>query len=314
MAVIYVIIIGGFVIGRVMKIVPKIISLVSFLVFLTTSFAVWSATQTELRYFMQPQGVKGSDTPYGNNSSAGKYAKADDANIYYEVYGSGDPFVVLHGGGLGSTYEMGAFIDELRKNYQVIAISTRGHGKSQIGHTQFSLQQRADDIKAVLDDAKITKPVLVLGFSDGGYAGYALAAYYPSMVKKLITIGSGEVLPSNKRFVFSLNEWKSYDAAFIEQQQKLMPEPQRWPDMLAMYEKMWNQVVISKDLFEKIAIPVLVIGGEHDINSPMLTEIAAYQQLPHANIAIIPNTPHPCFLVNFNAVWSAIVSFLAEHE
>ena len=255
-------------------------ALMSLTILMSTSTASYADDGNTLRYFFQQPGQVSSSTPYGNNTKAGKYALSDDAKIYYETYGEGVPFVVLHGGGLGSTYEMGAFIDKLKENFKVIAISTRGHGKSEIGHTPFSLKQRADDIKAVLSDAGIKDAAMIIGFSDGGYSGYAMAAYYPNSVKKLITIGAGEVLQSNRRFVFSLDEWKSYDSAFIEQQQKLMPEPERWNEMLAMYENMWNGAVISKELFSKISTPVLVIGGERDINSPMLTELAAYQQLP----------------------------------
>ena len=267
-----------------------------------------------LRYFFQQSGQISSSIPYGNNTKAGRYALSGDARIYYETYGEGIPFVVLHGGGLGSSYEMGAFIDRLKENFKVIAVSTRGHGRSEIGHTPFTLKQRADDIKAVLSDAGISDAVMIIGFSDGGYAGYAMAAYYPDMVRKLITIGAGEVLQSNRRFVFSLDEWKSYDPAFIEQQRKLMPEPERWNEMLIMYENMWNGAVISKDLFSRITAPVLVMGGDRDINSPMLTEIAAYQQLQNAQLSIIPNAPHACFLANFDAVWNAIVPFIADGD
>ena len=262
-------------------------ALMSLTILMSTSTASYADDGNTLRYFFQQPGQVSSSTPYGNNTKAGKYALSDDAKIYYETYGEGVPFVVLHGGGLGSTYEMGAFIDKLKENFKVIAISTRGHGKSEIGHTPFSLKQRADDIKAVLSDAGIKDAAMIIGFSDGGYSGYAMAAYYPNSVKKLITIGAGEVLQSNRRFVFSLDEWKSYDSAFIEQQQKLMPEPERWNEMLAMYENMWNGAVISK-------------------------ELSAYQQLQNAQLSIIPNAPHACFLVNFDAVWSAIAPFIAD--
>ena len=91
-----------------------------------------------------------------------------------------------------------------------------------------------------------------------------------------------------------------------------MPEPQRWSDMLKMYADMWNGAVISKDLFAKVKCPVLVINGENDINSPMITAIAAYYELPNSNLSIIPNAPHPCFITNFDAVWSVIKPFIKD--
>ncbi len=265
-----------------------------------------------LKYFSQTPQMISSNTPYGDNSAAAHYAQSDDAKIYYEVYGKGEPILILHGGGLGCSYEMGCFVDKLKDNNQVILISTRGHGKSEIGHTPFSLKQRAKDIDAVLKNAGVKKPVTIIGFSDGGYSGYSFAANYPLSVKKLVTIGAGEVLHTNKFFVFDLNEWRKMDTDFINQQEKLMPEPERWQEMLHMYEDMWNVETVSKEIFSKIDCPVLIINGENDINSPMTTAIAAYYELPNAQLSIIPNTPHPCFLVNFNAVWSVIEPFISN--
>lgn len=256
--------------------------------------------------------MKSSEINYGDNESAGHYVKADDAKIYYEVYGQGEPIVILHGGGLGCTYEMGCFIDELKSNFQVIAISTRGHGKSEIGHKPFTLKQRADDINSVFDDVKIKNPVSIIGFSDGGYSGYSFAVNYPSRVKKLVAIGAGEVLQSNKKFIFDLNEWKNFDSEFIYQQLQLMPEPNRWQEMLNMYQDMWNGITISKEIFSKVKCQVLIINGEKDINSPMTTAISAYYELPNAQLSIIPNAPHQCFITNFKAVWSVIEPFIEQ--
>ena len=271
------------------------------------------STQAEaLKFFAQADGMTASNTPYGDNASAAHRVQVGDAKIYYESYGQGDPIVLLHGGGLGSAYEMGCFADPLKRNHQVIVISSRGHGRSDIGHTPFTLDQRADDIRAVLKDAKIKKPATVIGFSDGGYSAYAFAAKYPNSVKKVVTIGAGEVLLTNKFFVFNLEDWKKYDADFIAQQQSLMPEPERWQEMLHMYEDMWNGAVISKDMFSKIKCPVLLINGEKDQNSPLLTAFAAYYELPDAHLSIIPNAGHQCQATNFDAVWSVVKPFIEE--
>ena len=96
--------------------------------------------KSSVRYFMQSENAKTSATPYGINVRAGHYVKVSDARIYYEVYGTGKPCLVLHGGCVGSPYELGVIIDELRKEYQVIVVSTRGHGRSEIGHTKLTYE------------------------------------------------------------------------------------------------------------------------------------------------------------------------------
>jgi len=85
--------------------------------------------QQNLRRAFQPPNMV-NKISYGANAEAGHYVNSSDAKIYYEVYGKGQPIVLLHGGILGSTIEMADFIDSLKPNFQVIAISTRGHGKS----------------------------------------------------------------------------------------------------------------------------------------------------------------------------------------
>ncbi|RZM22340.1 MAG: alpha/beta hydrolase, partial [Pedobacter sp.] len=129
-----------------------------------------------IRWFMQAPGEQGSAINYGVNAKAGDYALSGNDRIYYEVYGKGQPVIVLHGGMVGSLYEMGRLIDSLSRSYQVIAVSTRGHGKSDMG-SDHSYAQKAKDVVAVINKLK-TDSVTVFGFSDGGYTGYLLASLY----------------------------------------------------------------------------------------------------------------------------------------
>src|SRR5258706_9886122 len=103
---------------------------------------------------------------YGNNPSVGHYFNVGDCKLYYEIYGQGKPIVLLHGGVYGYIDEFEPFIEKLTQNYQVICIATRGHGKSEIGHAQYSFHQNAEDAYKVIRN--ITRDsVIVLGFSDG---------------------------------------------------------------------------------------------------------------------------------------------------
>lgn len=122
-----------------------------------------------IRYFMQAPDAKGSDTPYGNNTAAGHYVQVGDAKIYYEVYGKGKPIFVFHGG-VGTPYEMGQMIDKLRKDYQVIVVSTRGHGRSEIGHSELTYEQKADDMVAVMKEVTVKCPTLLIAGDEDDHA------------------------------------------------------------------------------------------------------------------------------------------------
>lgn len=280
-------------------------------VFLLVTVWAWGQrpTSTPMRRFLQATPSPASAIPYGNNPKAGNYVKAGDARIYYEVYGHGKPFFLLHGGGVGSTYEMAQFIDSLSKTYQVIAISTRGHGKSEIGNTPLTYEQKANDVYAVIK-AVTNDSVTVLGFSDGAYTGYKLASMYPARVKKLIAIGAGEQVPGLCKVILNTKELAKLDSLYWKQQLSLMPEPERIQGYWTKLANFYNTMTASKELFASIHCPVLVMAGERDQNAPLATVIAAYQMIPNSQLSIVPKAGHTVFLENFPAVWDSITPFL----
>jgi pimeloyl-ACP methyl ester carboxylesterase len=264
--------------------------------------------QTHLRRAFQPSNVVYT-TPYGNNPEAGRYVQAKDAKIYYEVYGKGQPIVLLHGGLFGSTVEMTEFIEKLKETNQIIAISTRGHGKSELGKDPLTLEQRATDAMAVIN--AVTKDsVMVIGFSDGGYAAYQLAAMYPNRVKKMVVIGAGELRPGLRAFNFTAKQAMDMDKPFMEQQLKLMPEPNRLEEMFAGVCTCYNQLTVGKKLLGAIQCPVLVMAGDNDGGNPVERVVSAARMIPKHQISIISNTGHGCFLEHFEAAWASIVPFL----
>lgn len=250
-----------------------------------------------------------NEIPYGNNPKTEHYVQSGDAKIYYEIYGKGQPIIILHGGIVGSIEEMHQFIDSLSKSYQVIAVSTRGHGKSEIGTGPITYEEKANDIIAVIT-AVTRDSVMILGFSDGAYTGYKVASMYPARVKKLIAIGAGEQVPGLRKVVFDATDAMRDDNRFWEQKRALMPEPQRLPEFWKKMETFYNTMVAGKELFNSIKCPVLVMAGERDMNALLASVIATYQMIPNSQLCIIPNAPHPVFLVNFPAVWACILPFL----
>jgi pimeloyl-ACP methyl ester carboxylesterase len=257
----------------------------------------------------QPQSA-GNKIPYGTNSQAGQYVQAGDAKIYFEIYGSGKPIVLLHGGIMGSIGEMGQFIDSLKSNYQVIAMATRGHGKSEIGYGPITYELKANDVMAVVN--AVTKDeVTILGFSDGAYTGYKVASMYPERVKKLIAIGAGEQIPGLRKVVFS-GPMFNLKSDMWKQRLAQTPQPERFEEFLNNMANFYNTMTASKELFASIKCPVLVMAGERDLNAPLPTVINAYNMIPKSQLSIIPNAGHVVFMENFAAVWASMVPFLKE--
>jgi pimeloyl-ACP methyl ester carboxylesterase len=248
---------------------------------------------------------------YGNNPDAGHYVDVGDAKLYYEIYGKGQPLLMLHGGVYGYISEFEPFIPKLAENFQVICMATRGHGKSEMGTGPVTYKQRADDAYKLV--RSITKDsVVVLGFSDGGYSGLKLAALYPQLVKKLIVIGAGDIPKVNTRQKYNYTAASLTKEApeFFKGRLALMPEPARWNESLSKLNKLYNEDYVSTETFSKIKCPVLVMSGDRDSNHALEDVVRSAKAIKGSRLSIIPGCSHVVFFCNFPAVWEAIYPFL----
>ncbi|GAB4017379.1 alpha/beta fold hydrolase [Spirosoma migulaei] len=253
--------------------------------------------------------------PYGNNPQAGHYYNVGDAKIYYEIYGKGKPIVLLHGGLFGYIDEYEFLIPKLAQTHQVIALGTRGHGKSEIGTKSFSYQQLADDAYAVI--RSITKDsVLVIGFSDGGITGYNLTATHPELVRKLVAIGSprrptDRVLSNEEEGKMTAERLDKLAPDFVKARKAMMPEPNRWNEFLDKLDPLWNQpTFISNEALHQVNCPVLVMAGDKDPYFKTEKVVETARLFQHGTLAIIPGCGHVVLYCNFPAVWEAIVPFI----
>lgn len=263
------------------------------------------------RYFGQSTDTPSLTIPYGQNSETGHYAELDDVKLYYEVYGQGEPLIVLHGGLVGSITEMGVLIEPLAKQYQVIAVNTRGHGKSSTGTKLPSYEQKATDLANLLAELKIEKATIV-GFSDGAYTAFTFAKDHPEKVAKLVAIGAGDWPKGWRDFAMPFEQLEALDPSYWQQQASIRPDNAQFKAWYERQTQYYNSAELSQTLFEQVKVPTLLIAGEDDQNVPLDSIIRAYKWLPNADLAIIANTPHPTFLANFPAVWAAIEPFLNQ--
>lgn len=253
----------------------------------------------------------GAKINYGNNPAAGNYVDVGDAKLYYEVYGSGQPFVLLHGGVYGYIDEFEPFIKSLSGTYKVICIATRGHGKSEMGKTTYSWKQRVDDIYTAIKQLT-NEPVTVLGFSDGAYTGFKLAAQHPEMVKKLIAIGAGDRPKTNKPEKLNYTpEGLIRDAKdFFEARLALMPEPARWGESLNMLNDLYNKEYISRETYSRIECPTLIMGGDRDEYHSVQSLQVVQTMISRSQLSIINGCGHVVFFCNWDSVWSTVNNFL----
>lgn len=199
-------------------------------------------------------------------------------NLHYIEKGKGTPLILLHGNGEDSTYFKHQ-ITYFSKQYHVIAIDTRGHGRSPRGTAPFSIRQFAEDLKNFMDKHGIDK-AHVLGFSDGGNIGLIFAVKYPERVISLIANGANlngaGVKPSVQLPIIL-----GYHAASVFARWKA--DAKKNAEMLGL---MVNDPNIPKEELKKLTMPVLVIAGTKDMIKDSHTR-EIYSALPNAKLVIL---------------------------
>lgn len=257
--------------------------------------------------------------PYGNNQEAGKYLKVDDAKIYYESYGTGQPIVLLHGGLFGDISEYSKLIPKLSEQHQVIAIALRGHGKSEIGDSPFTYEILSRDVYEILKSITQEKAVIV-GFSDGAITALKFAVTYPDVVKKLVCLGGPLLSPMDYKagMVENLKTWtgdlfEKQMPDFVKARKALMPQPERWNDFVEKLKNAWMQpVYVEKSEIQKIKCPVLMICGDRDQYVTLENYVNIYRALRNAQISIIPDSDHVVLFTQPDLVEKNIMTFLTK--
>ncbi len=180
-----------------------------------------------------------------------------DLSLYYQEQGTGEPLVLLHGNGEDHTY-FRRQIEAFSREYRVIAVDTRGHGRSPRGTAPFTLKQFADDLMALFRRLKLSEAVL-LGFSDGANIALLFAIKHPERVKALILNG-GNLSPRGVKLRWQVPITAAYVFSLLRARSD--PALRRKKELLGLMVK---EPRIPAKRLEQLSMPVLVIAGTKDM-------------------------------------------------
>src|ERR1700676_3298963 len=123
-------------------------------------------------------------------AQTGRYAEVNGLHMYYEIYGTGKPLVLIHGGASTIQTTFGRLIPALAKTHKIIAVELQAHGHSDNRDgRQITFEQDADDVATLLGQLHIDHADF-FGFSNGGTTALQIAIRHPGLVNKLIFASS----------------------------------------------------------------------------------------------------------------------------
>ena len=207
----------------------------------------------------------------------------NNVDIYYEVFGEGDPIILIHGN--SETHE----IFDLRDKYKVYAIDSRCHGKSE-DTKEISYNLMRDDVISFIKKLHIEKPILY-GFSDGAIIGLLVAIKESNLLSKLIISGANLNPQSLKKWVLILSK-----IVYFFKKNKL-------------FKMMIDEPNIQISEINKIQVPTIVLAGEKDVVKYEHTKLIA-DNIPNSQIEIVKGENHGSYIVHSEKIFEIIKKYL----
>ena len=202
------------------------------------------------------------------------HVQSNGVNYYYEIHGTGEPLLLLHGG-LGSMDMFrSSLLPVLARDRQVIAVDLQGHGRTTLGERPIDLVDIANDLAHVLDELGY-KQVDVAGYSFGGGAAFRLAVQHPKLVRRLVLISMPYA--QNGFFPEMLPQQAAVSSAMADQMKEtpmyksyvaVAPNPTDFPRLLDRMGEFMRRSYDWSDDVKKLSMPVMLVFGDADMIRP----------------------------------------------
>ncbi|MFT4017269.1 MAG: alpha/beta hydrolase [Agriterribacter sp.] len=251
------------------------------------------------------------------------YVPVNGIKVYYEVYGEGNPIILLHGAFYTIDLNWSQLIPQLSKNRKVIAVELQGHGHSPYSDRKLSITTLASDVEKLMDYLKIDSADIA-GYSMGGSVAYQFAVQSPKRLKKLVIISStyktdgwlpvvnGAFKDFKPEFFDNTPLQTAYDA--------VAPDKTNWRKFLAqMFAFAKEPFNVGDANIAKIAAPVLIISGDNDgLDKIELMKtykllgggVSDLQPMPQSQLAIVPSQNHVSLMMQTTTIVTYLNNFL----
>lgn len=225
-------------------------------------------------------------------SGNGQFADINGLKMYFEIHGTGEPLVLIHGGGSTLQTTFGKILPLLVNKYQVIGVELQAHGHTSDRDAPESFEQDADDVAELLRQLDISG-ANIFGFSNGGNTAMRIATRYPERVKRLILASAFYKREGMYPWFWEAMQHASLnDMPKIYQDEYLKINPSQ-AALQNMHDKDVQRMVTFQDWKDEdlssIQVPVLVISADQDVVQPEHA-VAMYRLFPKGRLALFPAT------------------------
>jgi pimeloyl-ACP methyl ester carboxylesterase len=272
--------------------------------FVAMAAAAGTALVAAARGFAQAETTPA--TPMTDTTAQSGYAPVNGLQMYYEIHGSGEPLVLLHGA-FGAIDLWGPILTTLAEHHQVIAVELQGHGHTaDIIDRPLDYEQMANDVAALMKHLGVTQADVV-GYSMGGTTGLQLAIRHPERVHKLVTVSPNyrsdgyypELLAGLQMMTPDIFVGTPEQAAYLRH----APHPEDFPVLVEKQKVLPREFAFPDEDVAAIIAPTLLVYGDSDVVRPEHA-VALFRllgggvpsdltgSLPSSQLAILPGTTH----------------------
>nr|WP_295872476.1 alpha/beta hydrolase [uncultured Chitinophaga sp.] len=251
------------------------------------------------------------------------YADVNGLKMYYEVYGSGKPLVLLHGSFMNIPMNWAKAIPVLAKDRKVIVAEMQGHGRTKDIDRKMSYESMADDVSALLKQLKVDSAD-VLGYSMGGGIAFQFAVRHPEQLRRLVilsgTYAHNGWWPDVEASFAGMNAEMFKGSPIEKQYDSLGNDPARFPEYI---KKVLSIDVVPYDWTKEvknIKAPIFMAIGDADgvryehalelFRAKGGGKMGDMHGLPQSRLAILPGTTHIGMMVNTDLWIPMVKNFL----
>lgn len=225
--------------------------------------------------------------------SSGRIEHLNGVQIYYEIHGTGEPVLLLHGFS-GSSQDWSSLTSDWDQQFQLIVPDLRGHGRSSVLTKPFRHQDAAADVLALLDHLGISS-CKGLGVSGGGNILLCVATQRPTLVKAMVLVSATPYFPAQARPVM-----RQYADQLPEAQWEVLRRnhPGGDPQIRALlnstkaFADSYDDLSFTPPHLATIQARTLIVQGDRDPFYPVELSVEMYKSIPNARLWIVPNAGH----------------------